>query len=276
MFGHRAYTVCDSIRYSLITGYQGGSCVKFEMKIRKELLRLQCRHHILELVLGHVCEKLLGKSNTPHFSFYGSNEIKTKWEQLEKSQYEPIDEEKFERSPILLSLRNEAVEQIQQDVRSENIRDDYLELNDVCLKLLGIGTSRKIRVLGAIGNARWISKVLFIAKIYLFRGQLSLREDILNILDRIVTFVCLLYVKNWNQATKAVNAAINDFQFIKQLEIYSSYDREVSEVAIRQLGDHLWYLGGELVTLSLFSNKVSLKIRIEKKVEISFFVQNML
>lgn len=66
------------------------------MKIGKELLRLQCRHHILELVLGHVCEKLLGKSNTPHFSFYGSNEIKTKWEQLDKSQYEPFDEEKFE------------------------------------------------------------------------------------------------------------------------------------------------------------------------------------
>lgn len=74
-----------------------------------------------------------------------------------------------------MGLRNEAVELIQQDGRSENIRDDYFELNDVCLKLLGIGTSRKIRVLGAIGNTRWISTVLFIAKIHLFRGQLSLK-----------------------------------------------------------------------------------------------------
>lgn len=36
------------------TGYNGGACVKFESKIDKPLLRLCCRHHIMEIVLKKV------------------------------------------------------------------------------------------------------------------------------------------------------------------------------------------------------------------------------
>lgn len=53
--------VCDTEVTN--TGFHGGACSKYEMKIQKELLRLCCRHHIPEIVLKKVCELLLGKSS---------------------------------------------------------------------------------------------------------------------------------------------------------------------------------------------------------------------
>lgn len=44
--------------------------------------------------------------------------------------------------------------------------------------------------------------------------------------------------------------------FMQQLHLYKSYDEEIAQIAIDSFSEHLWYLGGELITLSFFSELV--------------------
>lgn len=43
---------------------------------------------------------------------------------------------------------------------------------------------------------------------------------------------------------------------LKELDEYRQFDAEVSETAMNALGRHLWYLGDELMVVSLFSEQV--------------------
>lgn len=198
----------------------------------------------------------MGKSQTPDFSFEGSSELKANWKHIDKNDYRPFDEDES-YDPIFATMRNLAIEQIQTDAKCPKIRDDYLELNDICLKLLGIRTLNKIRVIGACSKARWMAKALFIGKMYLFRHQLDLDDNLIIKLRRASIFICCLYTRFWNRASDVFNAPKNDLCFMQQLQLYKDYDRDVAEAAIRALNDHLWYLGGELIVLSLFSNDVT-------------------
>lgn len=239
-------------------GYRGGTCTKYEEKIQKQLLQFRCRHHMFEIMLKKICEKLLGTTRTPCFSFEGSDQIKIEWKHINKGNYRSLYDENFEDLSILHPLRDESLEQIQIDARKKDVRDDYNELNDICLKLLGIRTSKSIRVIGALSKARWIAKALLIGKTYLFREHLDLSEETLDALRRLCIFISHIYVKFWNRATSAVNAAINDLLFMQQLQAYKEFDDEIAQAAINSLKDHLWYLGGELITLSLFSPNLSI------------------
>lgn len=247
--------VCDTENTNI--GFYGGACVKFEMMTGKELLRLCCRHHIMELILKKVCYCLLGSNETPHFNFEGLELLKFQWEHLDKSDILPLGEEEFESSSILAALKSQAIEQLKRDSRQERVRDDYEEMNDICLKLLGIETNKKLRVIGASGKARWMAKAILIGKTFLLRHQLDLEPDTLEALRRICIFISTIYVKFWNRVASAVDAPANDLLLMQQLHVYRSYDREIAQVAINSFGEHLWYLGGELITLSLFSEHVS-------------------
>lgn len=247
--------VCDTENANI--GYRGGTCRKFETKIQKPLLQICCRHHVMEILLKKVCYKLLDKGKTPGFSFKGSDEININWKQINKRNYRPVVDEDFADTELLCTLRNQTIEQIQSETNTP-VRDDYAELNDICLKLMNVETTKNVRVLGAISKARWIAKALLIGKTYLFREHLSLDQPTLEALKRICVFISHLYVKFWNRAPSATNAAMNDLLFMQQLEMYQEYDDEIAQTAIHSFKEHLWYLGGELVTLSLFSNHVSI------------------
>lgn len=183
-----------------------------------------------------------------------------KWQHLNKNDYQTFDEDEA-YDPVFAAMQDRAIEQIQIDARSPSIRDDYSELNDVCLKLLGIRTSKKIRVIGACSKARWMAKALLVCKMYLFRGQIDLNENLIVKLKRASIFICCIYTRYWNRAPDALNAAKNDLNFMQELHDYEDYDIDVAQAAIKGFREHLWYLGGELIALSLFSNKVTTDIK---------------
>lgn len=247
--------VCDTENTN--TGFRGGTCTKFELKIEKEILLLCCRHHILEIILKKVCYCLLGSNETPHFNFEGADQLKSRWRQLNTADFLPLENEEFEDLPILTALKIQAIDQLKRDAQQQHIRDDYAEINDICLKLLGIQTNKKIRIIGASGKARWMAKALLVAKTFLFRHQLQLEPHICDALRRICIFISLIYVKFWNRATSATDAPVNDLILMQQLHVYRSYDNEVAQTAINSFAEHLWYLGSELITLALFSDQVT-------------------
>lgn len=207
--------VCDTENTNI--GFCGGTCAKFETKVEKYLLRLCCRHHVMEIVLKRVCETLLSTTQTPQFTFEGSDKLKNQWENIDKSDYQPLDEEELTQSTLLRVLRDQALEQISNNAINPGLRDDYAELNDLCLKLLGRRTSKTIRVIGAQSKARWMSRALLIAKTYLLREYLDLNDEIVRKLERICIFICCLYTKYWNRAPNAIDAPVNDFHFVSRV-----------------------------------------------------------
>lgn len=191
----------------------------------------------MELQFKKVCYNILEKGNTPGFRFKGSDELKIKWKQISKRNYRALVDEEFYASEFLVTIRNEVIEQIQSNTNTP-VRDDYVELNDICLKLLNVETGKNIRVMGAISKARWMAKAVLIGKTNLFREHLDLERSTLEALRRICVFMSHLYVKFWNRATGATNAAMNDVLFMQQLEQYREYDEELAETAIDCFKDH--------------------------------------
>lgn len=110
-------------------------------------------------------------------------------------------------------------------------------------------------------HARWMGKVVYNLKIFLFRDQVHLSDVELINLEQFCIFACLIYTKAWIQCCVPSNAPLNDLNFLKSLNRYSRINKEIVNCAIEKFQDHLWYLGSELVVLSLFSDKVEDKIK---------------
>lgn len=102
-----------------------------------------------------------------------------------------------------------------------------------------------------------MARAIYALKTYLVRQHLQLDSNFLSSLERFCTFVALIYTKHWNRSSIALDAPVNDLLLMKELRVYEQIDDVISRVAQEAHHRHLWYLSDELITLSLFSDKVS-------------------
>lgn len=109
---------------------------------------------------------------------------------------------------------------------------------------------------GAVSNARWMARAIYVLKCFLFRYQLEFEDEEINRLRRFSMFISAIYVRYWNWCPNVFNAPINDLQFLKDLENYREVDEELANLAIDVMSRHLTYLSDELVVLSIFSNQL--------------------
>ena len=115
------------------------------------------------------------------------------------------------------------------------------------------------RAPGPIHHARWMAKLLYAIKIYLFRDQrdtFSLTKKEETQIHRFVQFGALLYTKAWTKAPLAAQAPGQDLSLWIDLGKYESVEQEVSIAARKVLENHLWYLSDEVVGLALFSDEL--------------------
>jgi hypothetical protein len=77
-------------------------------------------------------------------------------------------------------------------------------------------------------------------------------------LKELCLFYALVYVPAWFSAPVAADAPVNDLKLLKTLEKYKSLNPIISEKVLNKITNHLWYLGPELVPLSLFSDLVNI------------------
>lgn len=139
-------------------------------------------------------------------------------------------------------------------------RNDYLELIELCLLVLGHPIDKyTFKSCTADHHARWMSKLIYSFKIYLFRDQFPLSKEEEDNMRNFCLFGCLVYVKYWIQCPQPTDAPINDLCFYKEIENYKLLNKEVADSALDKLQNHLWYLSSELVVLALFSDKVSVQ-----------------
>lgn len=256
------------------TGNEMGTCILLEEELLKDLLRLMCRHHIYEINLKSVY-KFLFPSDAPTNLFHTI--LAEVWSELKSSNFpfegfngndEEIMEFGEEQSFVYNTLRERSILELQTHSNHPFVRDDYREITSVSLKFLtglrkNLTKSNQVQfnTLQNPSNARFMASSIQGLNCFLFRYQLNWdspqRENILAQLPRFCLYISLIYVRYWNIANSIFDAGLNDLKFLKELEEYGRIDREVSDVAIEAITRHLYYLGEELIVLSLFSDKMS-------------------
>lgn len=104
-----------------------------------------------------------------------------------------------------------------------------------------------------------MAKAIYTLKIeLLFDGneavlQLTARE--LQSIQRFNRFVICVYLQSWFTCRIVTDAAINDIMLIQRLNEYN--DMSLQTAGLKMMKRHSWYLGPELATLALFSDRLS-------------------
>jgi len=133
-------------------------------------------------------------------------------------------------------------------------RDDYKEFLELVIIFLGAAPARGVRFMspGAMHHARWMSKVIYSLKIWMFRAQFKLTPA-----EQMCVFAVRVYLKAWISAPQASGAPYSDLLLLKTLIDYSSIHSDISKSTSVKFSNHLWYLSQELVSLAFFDRRVS-------------------
>ncbi|XP_029708295.2 uncharacterized protein LOC109401706 [Aedes albopictus] len=215
------------------SGIQNGSVVLLEKLIGRSLLRLPCRHHILELILEAVFTKVFSeKSSGPEITIF--KRFQKEWPGINKDSYKGA---KDLISPKLIPAYLKSIETLHH---MKKIRADYQEFIELTALLLGVetlnGSQIKIKSPGAMHRARWMSRALYSLKMYLFREQFKLDKSEIRALRRINKFIVLVYLDAWFAAPAGPSAPRHDLQLLSKLKSYK--DSEIRIVAQNKLLRH--------------------------------------
>lgn len=148
---------------------------------------------------------------------------------------------------------------MQKHLDQNQPRDDYKEFLELVVIFLGAVPKRGVRFLapGAMHHARWMSKVIYSLKIWMFRNQFKLTSREEKGLRDVCIFAVRVYLKAWISATEVTNAPYNDLLMLKSLLEYSKIHSGIAKKTSSKFSNHLWYLSQELVGLAFFDSRVS-------------------
>lgn len=240
------------------TGRHSGACHLIEQKLGKDLLHLACRHHFHEVILGDVFKHCLGPSSGPEISLF--KRFRGSWKSIDKKAFttalgdetcsKVLDHHQELRAEVLLFAKDALLSNIP--------RCDYRELLELTIIFLGDIPARGIRFAapGAMHRARWMAKIIYSIKVWMFRGAFKLTAKEERSLRDLSLFGALLYTKAWTSASNPIEAPLNDFILASSIAKYTLINEGISSVAKNALSRHLWYLGEELVALSFFDNRL--------------------
>ena len=228
----------------------------------RHILHLDCRHHISEILLeaeylGHFEEKTDG----PNVAFF--KKFKNDWAKIDQSKFKNCLSDRYVKS-FLVTDRLNLLNFIQSMCDIKQVRDDYKELLN--LRKLVLGAKKDFTFLkpGASHRARWMSKAIYLLKMYLCRDQLSLSKKELRAMQNVVIFIILVYIPMWFEAPLAIAAPFNDLNLIKKLKLLQKKSNIGSFALYKfalQPENHLRYLSEELVCLSLFDDRVDVNVK---------------
>lgn len=252
-----AWDMTDNIRALVFdttssnSGIQRGASKLLEDMLNRKVFYLACRHHILEIIVGAVWEKLFGKVKSPENPLF--KEFANAWLKIEKKTPRTL---KIEIS-WLQELKKNAQVILQGYLNSEKPpRADYREMAELSLIILGKVPPRGIHWSrpGAIHQARWMARNIYSLKMFMFSRQMDYDEETQEKLERINIFLSLFYTTRWLTAGNAADAPLNDLSMIQDVIKYKQIDPEVATVVLNKLERHQWYLTQEIVPFTLFSS----------------------
>jgi len=237
------------------TGTKAGTCVLLQQKLGTSLIWLACRHHIHELIVANVFNLLMGCSTGPSIKLF--ERFSQAWNYIDRSKPESSVDDQAVAS-ILGPQMESLIQFFQHQLQEFQPRDDYKELLQLALIFLGDEASDvHINTPGAYHRARWMAKLIYSLKIYLFRSQFRLTKAELSGLQQLNAFTVKLYLKAWYTSMSSTAAPRNDLQLLKDLVTYSVINKAISCSATKTFMRHLWYLSETLVGLAFFDSEIS-------------------
>ncbi|XP_044580403.1 uncharacterized protein LOC123262280 isoform X3 [Cotesia glomerata] len=164
--------VCFDTAYTN-TGIHRGAGVELENLLGRKLIWLPCRHHVIELLIKGVFEVYWPTQNGPNVSIFGR--FKNNWNKIDKSKYSAGIND-----PIVAKVLSEKKDETLDFIESYSLkylpRNDYREFLELSSIFLGVipKDNFTFKHPGAMSHARWMSKVIYCLKIYIFRGEFKL------------------------------------------------------------------------------------------------------
>ena len=197
------------------TGSTSGACTLLEHKLQRNLLHFAYRHHIHELIIGGVFTALLGPNRSPNIALL--EQFQRFWSNIDQHDYKPLDDPR-QAQPFFHQLHAEVTSFLKQFLAAGTgylPREDYKEMMELCLLILGEPVcsndeSYHFRIPGAYHLARWMGKVIYCFKIYLFRHQFKLTPAETRHLLQICLFSSHIYVRAWISCPIPCNAPVKD------------------------------------------------------------------
>ncbi|KAK2708995.1 hypothetical protein QYM36_014581 [Artemia franciscana] len=167
----------------------------------------------MELLIGAVFQFCLGSTFAPQVPIF------TRYQQY----WMFVDQSRFERG-----MSSDAVSTSVQDIEDSTTefakgyltesqpRDDYREFLELVIIFLDSIPERGIRFIasGATHHARWLSKVIYGLKIWMFRGQFHLSKKEEKGLQDVCIFAACVYLRLWMRAPKPASARYHDYHLI--------------------------------------------------------------
>ncbi|KAK2727011.1 hypothetical protein QYM36_007756 [Artemia franciscana] len=237
-------------------GRMSGDCVLLEQKLGKELLCLGCRHHIMELVIAAAFRVCMGSTSSPEVPLF--KRFQDYWRFIDTDKYETgIAADDVAR--LVDDIKQSTIDFANKHLEQSQPRDDYKEFLELVLIFLGATPARGVRFMspGAMHHARWMSKVIYSLKIWMFKAQFRLTLTEERGLHDVCVFAVRVYLKAWISAPLASGAPYSDLLLLKSLLEYSSIHLAISKATSNKFSGNLWYLSPELVGLAFFDSRVS-------------------
>ena len=223
-------------------------------------MHLACRHHVLELLAGTAFTTLLGRKKGPDVFLF--KRFQDQWSFIDKDAYKNATYDKnisnLVKDPDLAEW---AVQALQKE---KSLREDYREFVELALVFMGVTPPRGVRFMapGPMHHARWMAKVIYSLKIWLFRHQFKMTAIESKGIQQMSIFAVKIYLKAWIQAPRPALAPKNDLELLKSLVAYEDVNPAVSKAVLEKILSHLWYLSEELVVLAFFDSSVTFNVKI--------------
>ena len=244
------------------TGVHNGACILIEQKLEKELLHLACRHHIMELLAGAAFAVSMSPSSDPEVMLF--KRFQQQWLFIDQGNFSTsadVSELADILDPVKVQIINFADRQLAASEKL--VRDDYREFPELSIIFLGGSPQRGIHFMapGPMHHARWMSKVIYSLKVWMFRSQFRLTAFEEKGLLQMCLFAVILYLKAWFMAPLAASAPLQDLSLLQDLYEYRQHNEAISNAACKKMEHHLWYLSDELVGLAFFDSEVPVTVK---------------
>jgi hypothetical protein len=220
----------------------------------------------MEIVLQKVFTalKITSASSGPDIAIF--KRFREQWPSIDHKSYQTATD-----TVEIQSLKEGTLQFALSKLEMSQPRDDYREFLELAVIFVGGTPVRGIHIQapGALHSARWMARVLYCYKIWMFRAHLKLRPAEEHGMFQFLLFVSDVYIRAWFDATMAAGAPENDLRFLKQLAQYSN--PVIRQAAMTAFSRHLWYLSEVMVGLALFDSDVEL----EQKKQMVANMQNL-
>lgn len=239
---------------NLNTGIHNGVAVqliRFFKSKDKNVFSVPCRRHILELIISSVYIELFGKPSGPAVPLF------VRFQKI----FDRLNLDEPEEYEFHLTDETELLRFIDHQLSCNQKRADFYELLQLARMFISGEIIYPIKRPGADSQSRWMAKLIYGLKIYLFRSQLTSLNFVCSFskLRDFCIFVVTIYLKSWFESSIPLNCVLNDLNLYKLLINIepTGNNKLIQKASLNSFSNHLQYLTTELSSFALFDRRLS-------------------